>query len=93
MINSAWRDNSVGFSTVRKWFSKLRVGNFNLQGNPRIRPEKKFEDEEPQALLNGNPYQTQKELGKQYRVKRLQFQIDCMQSKRFTWTENGFLIC
>ena len=30
MINSAWGDNSVGASTVRKWFSRFRVGNFNL---------------------------------------------------------------
>ena len=65
MINSAWGDNSVGASTIRKWFSRFCVGNFNLQDNPRPGPEKKFEDEELQALLNENPCQTQQELGKQ----------------------------
>ena len=28
MINSAWGNNSVGASTVRKWFSRFRIGNF-----------------------------------------------------------------
>ena len=30
VINSAWGDNFFGASTVRKWFSRFRVGNFNL---------------------------------------------------------------
>jgi len=59
MINSAWGDNSVSASTIRKWFSRFRVGNFNIQDNPRPGPEKTFEDEELQALLNENPCQTQ----------------------------------
>ena len=40
MINSAWGNNSVGASTVRKWFSRFRIGNFILQDNPRPGPEK-----------------------------------------------------
>ena len=59
MINSALGDNYVGSSTVRKWFSRFLVGNFNLQENPHPGPEKKFEDKELQALLNENPCQTQ----------------------------------
>jgi len=47
------------------WFSRFRVENFNFQDNPRPGLEKKFEDEDLQALINENPCQTQQELGKQ----------------------------
>lgn len=71
MINLAWGDNSVGASTVRRWFTKFRDGNFNLEDDPRPGPEKQFEDEELQALLDENPCQTQKELAEQLEVTQV----------------------
>lgn len=68
MINSAWGDDSVGASTVRKWFARFREKNFCLEDDPRPGAEKKFEDEELQALLDDNPCQTQTELAEQLGV-------------------------
>lgn len=68
MINSALGDNSVGASTVRRWFTKFRNGKFSLEDDPRPGPVKQFEDEELQALLDDNPCQTQKELAEQLGV-------------------------
>ncbi len=68
MINSAWGDNSVGASTVRKWFARFRENNFCLEDETRPGAEKKFEDEELQSLLDENPCQTQTELAEQLGV-------------------------
>ena len=93
IINFAWGDNYVGAWTVWKRFSRFRVENFNLQDNPRLDPEKKFEDEELQALLNETHVRLNKNLENNYGLLRLQFQIDYMQLERFRRKENGFPIC
>ncbi|KAL0867972.1 hypothetical protein ABMA27_008639 [Loxostege sticticalis] len=44
-------------STVRFWFQRFRSGNFDLQNQPRGRPETKVENEELKAYMEADPSQ------------------------------------
>lgn len=68
LINSTLGDNSVCHATVKNWFVKFRAGNFSLDDAPRPGPEKEFEDEQLQSLLDENPCQTENELANQLGV-------------------------
>jgi len=71
MINLAWGDNSVSASTVRKCFSRFRIGNFNLQGNPRSDPEKMFEEENLKLYSMKTHVRLNKNLENNYGLLRL----------------------
>ena len=92
MINSAQGDNSVGASTIRKWFLRFHVGNFNLQDNPRPGPEKSLKMKNFRLYSMKAHVKPNKNLKNNYGLLRLQFQIDCIQSERFTMKENGLLL-
>lgn len=64
LINSTLGDNSVSHSTVKKWFSQFRNGNFSLEDDPRPGGERK-KDQDLEALLDENSAQTQQELADQ----------------------------
>ena len=48
--------------TCRKWFARFKSGDFDLEDEERHGQSKKFADEELQALLDEDCFQTQEEL-------------------------------
>ena len=54
LIHSTLGDGSVSYSTVKRWFARLRDRNFSLEDDPRPGTKRKFVDEELEALLDEN---------------------------------------
>ena len=48
--------------TCRNWFARFKSGDFGLEDQERSGQSKKFEDEELEALIDEDGYQTQEEL-------------------------------
>ena len=48
--------------TCREWFRRFKSGDFDVEDKERSGRPKAFEDEELQALVDEDPYQTQKQL-------------------------------
>jgi len=59
MICSVLGENTVSYSTCKKWFLQFREGNFNLQDSERLGQLKKVEDKELEQILDENFCQTQ----------------------------------
>src|SRR5687768_3726372 len=57
-INLVWGPNSVGESTVCRWFQKFRAGDFSLEDEPRSGRPTVIQDEDWRNLVEADPSQT-----------------------------------
>lgn len=80
-ITSVYGENSVSYSTVRRWFEHFKAGNFELEDKPIPGRPETFADEEIQKLLEENPWTTQDQLAEalgiaqttvSYRLRRME---------------------
>ena len=55
-------------STVSRWFTKFRSGDFGLENEPRGRPETKVNNDELKALVESDTSQTTRELAAAFDV-------------------------
>ncbi|EYC42682.1 hypothetical protein Y032_0522g2904 [Ancylostoma ceylanicum] len=56
--------------TVCRWFKKFRSGDFNLENEPRGRPEVKVDNEELTAVVEADTPQTPRELAVRFGVSK-----------------------
>ena len=54
----------IGESTERKWFAKLKNGNFDIDDTPRSGRPSEFDEDYLKALLKEESRQTSRELAK-----------------------------
>ena len=57
-----YREHDPAERTCQKWFALFKSGDFVLEDEERPGQPKKFEDEELEALLDADCFQTQEEL-------------------------------
>ena len=55
-------EHALAERTCQKWFARFKSGDFGLEDEERPGQPKKFEDEELEALLDEDCFQTQEEL-------------------------------
>ncbi|XP_050354867.1 uncharacterized protein LOC126776409 isoform X3 [Nymphalis io] len=58
-------------STVHFWFQRFHSGNFDLQNQPRGRPETKVENEELKAIVEADSSQSTSEIAAVFRPGRV----------------------
>lgn len=63
-------DDVVSIATVKRWFARFKVGDFDLEDKERPGAPRKVEDDEIQALLDEDPCQTQQQLADQLGITR-----------------------
>lgn len=61
-INGVFSKDVASECTARRWFKKFRSGNFNPENEPRDRPVFKMDNDELQAIVEGDTCQTMCEL-------------------------------
>ena len=62
MLGKVYGDNAPSDKTCREWFRRFKSGDFDVEDKERSGRPRAFEDEELQALVDEDPYQTQKQL-------------------------------
>ena len=62
MLVEVYGDSAPSDKTCREWFRRFKSGDFDEEDKERSERAKVFEDEELQALVDEDPYQTQKQL-------------------------------
>ncbi|XP_028036400.1 histone-lysine N-methyltransferase SETMAR-like [Bombyx mandarina] len=67
-INDVYGAGVAKESTIRFLFQRFRSGNFDLQNQPRGRPETKVENEELKAIVEADPSQSTSEIAAGFRV-------------------------
>ncbi|XP_075862154.1 histone-lysine N-methyltransferase SETMAR isoform X2 [Microcebus murinus] len=67
-INEVFGKDVANERTVRRWFEKFRCGDFNLENEPRGRPETKVDNDELKAVVEANPSQPTRELAARFDV-------------------------
>lgn len=67
-IDEAFGEDSVGTSTIREWFAKLKKGDFDLKDKPRSGRPQEFDNDDLKVLHEEDPCQTTKELGEKLGV-------------------------
>ena len=63
-ICMVYGEGVIGKSTARKWFAKLKNGNFDIDNTPRSRRPYEFDKDHLKALLKEESCQTSRELAK-----------------------------
>lgn len=64
-ICKAFGEGSVNERTIRRWFAKFSTGDTDLENQPRGRPPTVIENDDLKHTVEGNPYQTVRELSAQ----------------------------
>ena len=62
ILVEVYDEHALAERTCQKWFARFNSGDFGLEDEERLRQPKKFEDEELEALLDGDCCETQEEL-------------------------------
>ena len=70
ILVEVYNEHALVERTCEKWFARFKSGDFGLEDEERPGQPKKFEDEELEALLDEDCYQTQEELAKSLGVTR-----------------------
>ena len=70
MICAAYGETAVSYATCKRWYKKLRQGDFSFEDEPRAGRPQKFDTDELQALLYVISAQTEEELAEQLAVTR-----------------------
>ena len=66
MVNG---EGVIGKSTARKWFTKLKKGNFDVDDTPRSGKSSEFDKNHLKALLKEESRQTNHELAEKMRLR------------------------
>lgn len=69
-INAVFGTRVTTQQTVSNWFSKFRKDNFNLQNEPRGRPESKVCNDKLKMIIESNPCQSAQELSVKFGVTK-----------------------
>lgn len=67
-VNEVFGKDVANERTVRRWFEKFRSGDFNLQNEPRGRPESTVDNDELKAAVEADTSQTTRELAARFDV-------------------------
>jgi histone-lysine N-methyltransferase SETMAR len=67
-INEVFGEDVTNERTVQRWFHKFRSGDFNLENEPRGRPEIKIDNDELKVVVEANPSQATRELAARFGV-------------------------
>ena len=59
ILVEVYGEHALAERTYQKWFARFKSGDFGLEDEERLGQPKKFEDEELEALLDGDCCQTQ----------------------------------
>ena len=62
ILVKVYGEHALAERTCQKWFTRFKSGDFGLEDEEHPEQPKKFEDEELEALLDEDCFQTQKEL-------------------------------
>ena len=62
ILVEVYGDHALAERTCKKWFARFKSGDFGLEDEESPGQPKEFEDEELEALLDEDCYQTQEEL-------------------------------
>ena len=62
ILVEVYGEHALAERTCQKWFARFKSGDFVLEDEERLGQPKKFEDEELEALLDEDCWQTQEEL-------------------------------
>ena len=69
-VNKVFGEGSTNKATVGRWFSKFTKWNFDLNDEPRGKPEPKVNNEELRAKVESDPSQTAAELAQIFKVSK-----------------------
>ena len=61
ILEEVYGEHALAERTCQKWFARFKSGDFGLEDEERPAQPKKFEDEELEALLDEDCFQTQEE--------------------------------
>ena len=64
ILVEVYGEHALAERTCQKWFARFKSGDFGLEDEERPGQPKKFEDDELEALLDEDCFQTQEELAK-----------------------------
>jgi len=67
-INDIFGKDVANERTVRRWFEKFRSGDFDLENEPRGRPETKVDNDELKVVVEADTSQTTRELAARFDV-------------------------
>ncbi|CAK9813002.1 Histone-lysine N-methyltransferase SETMAR [Anthophora plagiata] len=67
-VNEVFGKDIANERTVHRWFEIFRSGDFDLQNEPRGRPESKVDDNQLKAVVEANPSETIRELAARFEV-------------------------
>jgi histone-lysine N-methyltransferase SETMAR len=67
-INKVFGADSTSDRTVRFWFDRFRSGNFNIDNEPRGRPETKVNNDELKVIVEADSSQSTSELAAAFNV-------------------------
>jgi len=88
MIVKAYGHNAPSLSTCRQWFRRFKSHNFDLEDKEHEGSPKRFEYEDLETILNGNPCQNETQVAEALNVTSNAFQNDCIELE---WFKKGKL--
>ena len=63
-ICAAYRENAIGESTARKWFSLFKVDHFDISDTPHSGRPSNFVEDRLNTLIHNDPRQCTRQLAK-----------------------------
>ena len=70
LLVESYGEHAPSIRTCETWFRQFKSGDFNMKDSARSGRPQKCEDEELQALLDGDPSQTQHQLAEALNVSQ-----------------------
>jgi len=67
----AYGDSAVGESTVRKWFTRFRNGNFDLEDRERSGRPAIVDDDQILTLIKNNPRHTTRDIAEKLHISHM----------------------
>ena len=86
MLVEAFGEHALGKTQCFEWFKRFKSGDFDVRNEERVRPPKKFEDTDLQALLDEDDAQTQQQLADQLNVTREAISLRLKAMRKITCT-------
>lgn len=67
-IRKVYGDNAISIRTIQRWFAKFRFGKSSLKNEPRGRPGTVLDNKVLKNLIDQEPCQTSREIGRTLHV-------------------------